>query len=294
MLSDVVPHSEGLLPEWREVSYPGRRLLARGVAGSGKTTAIAERFKWLVAQGLRPELIALVTPSAVSARAMRGRLEAELERPYERLFVVAPGELACRARRRHRRGARVGAGSGERLALLLERIDELTLSHHDFGGSANALLAGFVRRIDRLKAELVSAEDFWPLGRSVTRRREREFADVYRAHERLLEELEARDGGGLILDALRKVGASWRDGFEHLLIDDAQELDLASARFALASGAIARSRSPATRRRRCLGSAVRARSDSSLRGRPTRQVVRSSGRCRCPAGAGGRRGQCRG
>ena len=44
--------------------------------------------------------------------------------------------------------------------MLLERIDELSLEHHDFGGSANALLAGFIRRIDRLKAELIGAEEY--------------------------------------------------------------------------------------------------------------------------------------
>ena len=44
--------------------------------------------------------------------------------------------------------------------MLVERIDELSLQHHDFGGSANALLGGFVRRIDRLKAELIGADDY--------------------------------------------------------------------------------------------------------------------------------------
>ena len=55
-------------------------------------------------------------------------------------------------------------GAGDRLAMLLERIDELSLERHDFGGSANALLGGFIRRIDRLKAEPIGAEDYAPLG----------------------------------------------------------------------------------------------------------------------------------
>ena len=68
----MVLHSEGLLPDWRDVvSYPGRRLLISAVAGSGKTSAIAERFKWLVSEGLRAERIVLMTQSAPSAQAMR-------------------------------------------------------------------------------------------------------------------------------------------------------------------------------------------------------------------------------
>jgi hypothetical protein len=44
--------------------------------------------------------------------------------------------------------------------MLIERVDELSLARHDIGGSLNGLLAGFVRRIDRLKAELIGAEDY--------------------------------------------------------------------------------------------------------------------------------------
>ena len=55
---------------------------------------------------------------------------------------------------------------GDRLAMMVERIHELSLRHHDFGGRPNTLLGGFVRRIDRLKAELVTAEAYlaWARG----------------------------------------------------------------------------------------------------------------------------------
>ena len=44
--------------------------------------------------------------------------------------------------------------------MLLERIDELTIRSHDFRGNPAALIGSFVRRIDRLKDELISAEDY--------------------------------------------------------------------------------------------------------------------------------------
>ena len=86
-----------------------------------------------------------------------------LEDGYDELFVLSPVELAALILD--------GAGSGvdplepvlgpaERFAMLLERIDRLSIERHDFGGSANALLAGFIRRIDRLKAHLVGAEEY--------------------------------------------------------------------------------------------------------------------------------------
>ena len=76
--------------------------------------------------------------------------------------------------------------------MLLERIDELSLHHHDFGGSANALLGGFVRRIDRLEGGADRAPRTtraWAAELADgTEEREREFAEVYRAHERMLAE----------------------------------------------------------------------------------------------------------
>ena len=95
------------------------------------------------------------------------------------------------------------------------------------------LLAGFIRRIDRLKAHLVGAEEYarWAGGcaESDGRSVEREFAEVYRVHEQMLAEAGARDAGDLIRDALRVVRdrPAVAQRFEHVLVDDAHDLDLA-------------------------------------------------------------------
>ena len=217
MLSDVPLTLEELLPAQREaVTHRGGPLSVLGAAGTGKTRVVESRFRWLVEEGSRPERIALVTPSAASANALRARLEEALSRGYEELFVLTPVGLAAEILN--------GAGlqgdalastldAGERFAMLLERIDELPLEHHDFGGSANALLAGFIRKIDRLKAQRLEPDD--------------EFADIYRTHERMLADAGARDTGDLVRDAwrmLREQPALARR-FDYLLLDDAQELD---------------------------------------------------------------------
>ncbi len=129
--------------------------------------------------------------------------------------------------------------AGERFGMLLERIDELSLRRHDFAGSANALITGFVRRIDRLKAHLVTAEDYarWAStlqgfgAEPADAALEREFAEVYRAHERMLAEAGVTDVGNLIRDALaaaeQRPTAARR--FEYLLLDDADGLTPAAA-----------------------------------------------------------------
>ena len=95
----------------------------------------------------------------------------------------------------------------DRLAMLLERVDELTLQVHDFQGNPATLLASVIARIDRLKEAMVTADEVarWAAAcRRATQRaeREREFARVYETHDRMLREQGALDFGDLLLRAV--------------------------------------------------------------------------------------------
>jgi DNA helicase II / ATP-dependent DNA helicase PcrA len=243
MLSDVASITPELSPAQREaVSHTGGPLLITGAGGTGKTTVLQHRFLWLAGQGIRPERIGVITPSSGRADELRARLEGGLTDGYEQLFVLTPLELA--ALLVGPAGAEFDAldsvlSSGERFAMLLERIDELSLRRHDFAGSANALITGFVRRIDRLKAHLIALEDYaqWAAAlqdfgaEPADAALEREFAEVYRAHERMLSQAGATDAGNLIREALaaaeQRPAAARR--FDHLLVDDADGLAPAAA-----------------------------------------------------------------
>ncbi len=245
ILSDIGLTLDPLLPIQRDaVTCDREPLLVLGAAGTGKTRTLEGRFLALVEQGCRPERVLLLTPSVARADATRTRLEHGLEGGYDELFVMSPVELAALLLSAAGPGLdplEPVLGPAERFAMLLGRIDRLSIERHDFGGSANALLAGFIRRIDRLKAHLVGAEDYarWAArlvqvdgdGRSADAEIEREFAEVYRVHEQMLADAGARDAGDLIRDALRLVRdrPAVAQRFEHVLVDDAHDLDLASA-----------------------------------------------------------------
>src|SRR5207247_6267366 len=117
------------------------------------------------------------------------------------------------------------------------------LRSHDFQGNPAALLASFIERIDRLKAELVTAEEYatWAAtlddeaavdGASEEAHRQREFAEVYGAHDRLLGEMGMLDAGDLVVrtHALlaegSTLGARLAERFDHVLVDGFEELDL--------------------------------------------------------------------
>src|SRR5947209_15537151 len=96
MLSDVASMTPELSPAQREaVTHSTGSLLIKGAAGTGKTTVLQERFLWLVGQGIRPERVAVLTPSSGRADALRSRLEGRLLDGYEQLFVMTPVELAA-------------------------------------------------------------------------------------------------------------------------------------------------------------------------------------------------------
>jgi len=274
------------------VTHPSPRLLVLGGAGSGKTRVIEARFRRLVDRGTAPERLAVLVPSPARATAVRARLEDALQVGYEQLFVLTPGQLAALILR----GAGAGADplasivtAGDRLAMLVERIDELSLQQHDFGGRPNTLLGGFVRKIDRLKAELVDPEAYLSWARSLAgaddseAALELEFGEIYRTHERMLAEVGARDGGALVIDALSL--ARQQPGiarpFEHLLLDDAQELDLAPTMLAREIGVpgltVAGDPHAALRRFRAAG-AARMRSFNG----PGVDVIELDGSSRCP------------
>ncbi|MGH2918763.1 MAG: UvrD-helicase domain-containing protein, partial [Solirubrobacteraceae bacterium] len=199
----------------RAVMHPGGPLLVLGAAGTGKTTVLVARLKWLVAQGAAPESILALSPSSAGASALRRAIEDALDRPYEELAVHGVHEFCARLLRDETAEAGVdpffaAVTAADRLALLLDRMDDLQLRRHDLGGRPAVLLAGVIDRIDRLKGEFVTAGDYaaWadamPADDDAQRTRaarEVEFARLYLDHDRLLAERGALDAGELVLRA---------------------------------------------------------------------------------------------
>ena len=138
---------------------------------------LAERFAWLAPMrpsASRPSRSSCSPTRGGAADALRERLEERLDGGYEELTVTT-FQAFC-ARLLHDEALEAGldpfatpVAPADRLAMLLERIDELPLRHHDLRGNPSALLGSVVGRIDRLKAELVSSRGLRRLGRDARR-----------------------------------------------------------------------------------------------------------------------------
>jgi DNA helicase-2/ATP-dependent DNA helicase PcrA len=232
------------------VTHPGGPLLVIAGAGTGKTRTLVERFAWLTSAAeprVAPESILVLTYSTAAADALRERLEDRLEHGYEELAVTTFHAFCSRLLRDEALEAGLDPFAtpvtpADRLAMLLERIDDLPLRHHDLRGNPSALLGSIVARIDRLKDELVSAEDYAAWAATLPEEldadraraaREREFAGLFAAHDRMLSQAGTLDFGDLVLHAFRllrerpHVRARLAARYRHLLVDEFQDTNFA-------------------------------------------------------------------
>ncbi|MDP4921793.1 MAG: ATP-dependent helicase, partial [Solirubrobacteraceae bacterium] len=238
-----------LTDEQRKIAqFAGSSLVVAGGAGSGKTTALAARYAWLVRDaGVEPEAVIALSDSATAADRLRGLVEQQLDRGFAELPVSAVSDFAARLLREEMPQSGldpfVATLSGaDRLAMLIERVDQLELREHDFAGRPVKLLASLIAQIDAQKAMLISAaecaqraENAEGAGAAL----KREFAALYASHEAMLAEEGALDQGDLIFGALSllkrpQVKERFVARYSHLLVDDAQRLSLAELTLVLA------------------------------------------------------------
>jgi DNA helicase-2/ATP-dependent DNA helicase PcrA len=215
------------------VTHRGSPLLVIGGPGTGKTEVLVRRLVWLADNGCPPHGVLVLS----AQQGLRERIELALARAHEELAVYAVAEFCVSLLSAQARHAGIDpfvevVGPGERLAMLLDRADELDLHHHDFRGRPLALFAGFVRRIDQCKAELIDAGRYaaWAAATAgEAGEREREFAGVFAAHDRMLEELGVFDEGGVLgacvalLRADGELCARIAGQYPQILVDDWQE-----------------------------------------------------------------------
>src|SRR5215207_7329600 len=224
----------------RVIAHDAGALLVLGAAGTGRTEALARRLGRLVTEG---ERALVLSSSAAAANRIRARAEETIDAAFEELVVHTHPAAAARLLREHATEAGIdpffeSLNPAERLAMLLERLDELPLRRHEIRGNPAGLLAGIVDRIDALKSAGVTAERFarWAdeqAGASRSERdsaaREREFAEIYELHDSMLRSAGAMDDIDGVIELTRLLGErpalaeTIAGRFPHLLVDEAED-----------------------------------------------------------------------
>ncbi len=216
------------------IEYGEGPLLVLGEAGTGKTELLARRLAHLVATGTRPEAVLTIASGRNTGARLRERCEALVESPFEELWIGSWDAIGERILREYPEEAGLDPffdvlGRAERLAMLLDRLDELPLRRHEIRGNPAGLLARLLARIDRLKAERVGATTLRERAQASepsdeaereAASRELEFAELYATHDRILAETGSLDRGDVFLalecllverpDVRRRIAERWR------------------------------------------------------------------------------------
>jgi superfamily I DNA/RNA helicase/RecB family exonuclease len=214
----------------RAVLHDEGPLLILGAAGTGKTEVLARRLARLAGEGSGPERVLVLTSTRATARRLRERTEMLLDGPYEELWIGTWEAICERLLREHSTAAGLDPffdvlGPAERLAMLLDRLDDLPLRHHEIRGNPAGLLARLLEQIDALKAG--------------SERPEPELAEFTAAHDRILADSGNLDEGDvfLILNKLlterEDIRAEIATRFTHLMVDEYE--DTTSAQRAILS-----------------------------------------------------------
>jgi len=207
-------------PQERAIRHRAGLLLLLGEAGTGKSEVLARRFDCLVDEGTAPERILVLASTRATAQRLRERVERLLDRPLEELWIDTWEQLGERLLREYATAANLDPffsvlGRAERLALLLDRLDDLPLRRHEIRGNPAGLLARLLVQIDEVKAGSDPPDP--------------ELAELIAAHDRMLAETCSLDQGDVyltlskLLDERDDVRATIAHRFEYLMVDEFED-----------------------------------------------------------------------
>ena len=213
---------------------------------------MAARLSRLASAGTPPEQVIVLARSRAGANRLRARATALIQGAYEELWITTYEAAAERLLREYALEAGLDpffatVRAADRLAMLLDRLDDLSLRRHEIRGNPAGLLARLLRRIDAMKAESVTPAQLrdWAertereasdVGERERATREREFADFCASHDRVLRDCGSLDAADLVIELGRLVNersdvrGALSARFRHVMVDELEDAGLAHRR----------------------------------------------------------------
>jgi superfamily I DNA/RNA helicase/RecB family exonuclease len=204
----------------RAIRHGDGPLLLRGAAGTGKTEALARRLGRLASNEVDPDRVLVIAATQATARRLQARAEALLRAPYEELWIGTWPAICERLLRAHSTAAGLNPffdvlGPAERLAMMLDHLDELPLRNHEIRGNPAGLLARLLGQIDALKAGSDPPEP--------------DLAEFCAAHDRIVAASGNLDEGdvfltlGKLVHERPEIRTEIATRFTHLMVDEYED-----------------------------------------------------------------------
>lgn len=233
------------------VDWDDGPLLVDAGPGTGKTRTLVSRIQRLLDKGVPPASILALTFSNKAAEEMRERVSAASEAASIEMWIGtfhAFGlELLQKWPKNIDRTVDVCIlDQANSLALLEDNLSRLSLSYYQNLYEPAFDLAEILKAISRCKDEMISPDEYETEARaflaSATPEEQEaaektvEVARAYRVYEELLIEHDAVDYGDLVMKSAQLLESNsvirkeYHNRFEHILVDEYQDVNLSSAR----------------------------------------------------------------
>jgi DNA helicase-2/ATP-dependent DNA helicase PcrA len=240
VIAELVSDLNG--PQREAVLHDGGPLVVVAGAGSGKTRVLTRRIARLVASGVAPSRILAITFTNKAADEMRRRVVELVGPAAERMWVSTFHAACVRMLRRNvdSVGYRPGFSiydDGDSRRLVEHVLDDLGIDQRRFPPRA------VLGVISSAKSDLVDARAFDERAGTIYERR---IAQVYSEYERRLVAANAMDFDDLLVRTVRmfrehpEVLELYSDRFEHVLVDEYQDTNLAQNELVIQLGAARR------------------------------------------------------
>ena len=232
--------------------HRGSPLLLEAGPGTGKTRTLVARIVHLLETGAEPESILALTFSNKAALEITDRVARSLPEAAPRIWTGTFHAFGLELLRKHHQLLGLEPeirlyDRSDAIGLLEDRLPTLGLLHHQNLYEPALELKEILAAISRAKDELVDAEGYRALAEAMisetssdaerkAAEKALEVARVYQAYEKALREKSALDFGDLIFRAVRlleaheEVRRGTTERYRHVLVDEYQDVNRASAR----------------------------------------------------------------
>jgi len=226
-------------------------------AGTGKTTVITERIKWLVSSGkAKPAEILALTFTDKAAREMEERVDVAMPYGYTQMWISTFHSFCDRILRQE--AVHIGLDPGYKLMneaettqFLIKNLFKFDLKYFRPLGNPTKFISGMLQHFSRLKDEDVLPNEYLRFAQSQKSKvksqkleveeveKTLELAKAYRAYEELKVKEGVMDFGDLISNALKlfrtrkNVLKEYQDQFNYVLVDEFQDTNYAQNQLAM-------------------------------------------------------------
>lgn len=234
------------------VRHQSGPLLIIAGAGTGKTTVITERIKYLILEkNLSPDNILALTFTEKASQEMQERVDVALPYGYSQMWIStfhAFCDTILRTEAIH-----IGLTpsyklltEAESILLLRKNLFKLDLDYFRPLGNPNKFLSAMLFHFSRLKDEDISAEQYFSFAKKVSKDMEKdearkinELSLAYKAYEELKVKEGYMDFSDLISNTLLlfrtrpKILSLYRERFKHVLVDEFQDTNYSQNQLAV-------------------------------------------------------------